>query len=280
MFNCIMFNCGMLQVKIQENPDEAVVHEACPEDAVEALLSELPTPEALKADGFVVKCNEFEKDDDTNFHMDFIWSLANLRARSYGIPEVEKLQAKLKAGRIIPAIATTTAMVTGFVMLELCKLTNKKPFEDFRNTFANLALPLFQMSEAMPPAKQVTRNEKRTPDPINNPDYVEEADIVCIPESFTVWDKLVIDEGDLTLQEFIDYFKKKYEVDTFTVVINGKILYTMGSRKERLPKKLSELAQEVGKVDISGLDFIMPVANFMTADMSDVETPDIIFKFR
>jgi len=54
---------------------------------------------------------EFEKDDDTNFHIDFIQSLANLRAICYHIEPVTKLQAKLIAGKIIPAIATTTAMV-------------------------------------------------------------------------------------------------------------------------------------------------------------------------
>lgn len=202
-----------------------------PEQAIDDILSSLPTPNALKAQGFTVSVNEFEKDHDDNFHMDFISSLANLRARSYGIAEIDSLAAKLKAGRIIPAIATTTALVTGFVMLELCKLLNKKPFDDYRNTFVNLALPLLQMAEPMPPAKSKSRTEKKVPDPINNPDYVEESEIVAIPEGFTVWDKLVVDIGDVTLQEFIDHFEEKYSIELFTVVINGKIVYTMGTRK-------------------------------------------------
>lgn len=57
----------------------------------------------------------FEKDDDSNGHMDFVESASALRARMYSIEAADRLQTKRIAGKIIPAIATATAAVAGLV---------------------------------------------------------------------------------------------------------------------------------------------------------------------
>lgn len=58
---------------------------------------------------------QFEKDDDSNGHMDFVTSASALRARMYSIEPADRLKTKRIAGKIIPAIATATAAVAGLV---------------------------------------------------------------------------------------------------------------------------------------------------------------------
>ena len=57
------------------------------------------------------------------------------------------ITVKLKAGRIVPALATTTAAVAGLQTLELVKLLKGCKKVDHRNVFLNLAVPIMQASE-------------------------------------------------------------------------------------------------------------------------------------
>ncbi|CAH1446977.1 unnamed protein product [Lactuca virosa] len=217
-------------VRIETDENATTLSAASVDDSavIDQLIKNIERARKSLPSDYTMKPIQFEKDDDTNYHMDFIAGLANMRARNYSIPEVDKLRAKFIAGRIIPAIATSTAMATGLVCLELYKVIDGgHKVEDYRNTFANLALPLFSMAEPVPPK------------------VMKHQDLM-----WTVWDRWTI-KGNPTLRELIKWLADK-GLDAYSISCGSCLLYNsmFPRHKDRMDKKVVDLARDVAKMEI------------------------------
>jgi ubiquitin-activating enzyme E1 len=230
---------------------------------IQRLVDSLPSPKSLA--GFHLNPVEFEKDDDTNHHIDFITAASNLRADNYEIPQADRHKTKFIAGKIIPAIATTTALVTGLVALELYKIIDgKDDIEQYKNGFANLALPFFGFSEpiASPKGKYMGKEGEVTIDKL--------------------WDRFEVD--DIPLQDFLKYFSDKgLEI---SMVSSGVSLlyasfYPPSKVKDRLPMQMSKLVEHISKKPLP--EHQKNVIFEVTAEdqtEEDVEIPYVMVKLR
>uniref|UniRef100_A0A667Y7U3 Ubiquitin like modifier activating enzyme 6 n=1 Tax=Myripristis murdjan TaxID=586833 RepID=A0A667Y7U3_9TELE len=183
----------------------------------EAIAANKVTPERLQMNPL-----QFEKDDDSNGHMDFVASASALRARMYSIEAADRLKTKRIAGKIIPAIATATAAVAGLVALELIKVVGGYGFDSFKNCFFNLAIPVVVLTETAP----VKRTHIR--DNIN----------------FSIWDRWTIyGHEDFTLSDFINAVREKYGIEPTMVVHGVKMLYVpvMPGHSKRLKLTMHKL---------------------------------------
>jgi ubiquitin-activating enzyme E1 len=163
-----------------------------------SLLDSLAKKDSPSASIPTLSSAEFEKDDESNDHITFITAASNLRAICYGIAPVDAMETRLVAGKIVPAMITTTAFVSALSCLELIKLTQGLPLNRHRNAFINLALPFFAFTSPLP---------------------AEEYPGVK-GETHTLWDKITIKEGKkaarsggLTLKRFLRRIQKKAYAD-------------------------------------------------------------------
>ena len=164
-----------------------------------------------KIEGTWLHVEEYEKDDDTNFHTDFIASAGNLRAIGYKLKPMDWLEVKLKAGRIVPALATTTACCAGLQSLELIKVMALDNVEKFRSTFLNLSIPMVQASEPGAPTK---------------------VDLTPDLEVDSCWERWDIDKGEnVTLREVIAEMRGLEVQGVMTAKWNEVIYMTIDGQK-------------------------------------------------
>jgi ubiquitin-activating enzyme E1 len=191
---------------------------------------------------------EFEKDDDTNGHVAFVTAASNLRAIAYGISPVDAMETRRVAGRIVPAMITTTALVSALSCIELVKLIQRAELKWYRNAFVNLALPFFAFTSPLP-AEKVQGLHGLT---------------------FTIWDKISIHEtekqslnGGITLRQVLRRIKKKAQIGEEKVEISNVsygpyMLYANflhENDNEVLDTSLQQLVEDaVGSEDIEDMD--------------------------
>ena len=209
----------------------------------DTIIASLPPPASLA--GLRLQPVDFEKDDDTNHHIDFITAASNLRAQNYGITAADRHKTKLIAGKIIPAIATTTALAVGLVCLELYKvgvaldrpplgpldkesdsrfgadsqiIDKKTRLEDYKNGFVNLALPFFGFSEPIAAAKQKVRSQRVCKERVRAENQYGETE-------WTLWDRFELN-GNPTLAELLEYFQKEHKLEVQMVSQGVSMLWS------------------------------------------------------
>jgi len=233
---------------------------------INALSGDLPSAASLA--GYRLNAAEFEKDDDTNFHIAFINACSNLRARNYAIKEVTRHETKFIGGKIIPAIATTTALVTGLVCLEMMKVLQKKKIEDYACAYVNLATNEFSFFEPLPP-KFIT------------------ADLKEGPWKWSLWDRIEVDARGLSLKQFIDHVEDKLGLQISMLSYGNSLIYNqfgMGNKKkiaERLQMPIGGAIETVAKVELADKTrYVILEACVNDDDDNEIDIPFIRCRIR
>jgi ubiquitin-activating enzyme E1 len=225
-------------------------------------VSDLPAPTRFA--GRRAKPIVFEKDHDGNHHIDFITATSNIRATSYQIPNADKFKTKMIAGNIIPAMVTTTSLVTGFVGLEMIKyVAGEKRLVKYRNAFINIALPMFSFSDPISCGGKTYKKPDGT------------------TITWTIWDKLLVDEGrSLTVKDLVAVTEARYSLTINMITLtSGKTIYMPFGGKKDLGRLVEDVARDRG-MEIT--DNVGTLSLVVCADMADqeVDVPILSYKFR
>jgi ubiquitin-activating enzyme E1 len=196
-----------------------------------------------------------------DLHLNFVVSAAIIRACNYLIDPSDVLVVKRIAGRIMPAIATTTAMVCGFIALEMYKVhaIDRCKVSDYRFGSINLAINMFSLSAPM----KLRR-------------------MVCTPINlvFSAWDSWRI-AGDLTAAELVRKVQTQFDVRVRNVLHWKKVVFSFDwSDPSRLTKKISKiLVKYLNERPLGeGQQFIPLTVTAVDKDGRSVPLPNVLLK--
>jgi len=198
-----------------------------------------------------INAQVFEKDNDTNYHIKWVTSASNLRALNYEIIPVDFYTTKGIAGKIIPAISTTTSVVAGLIIIEMLKYLEQVPLEKYKSTFVNLADNLIIPAE-----------------PIKAPNVT-----ICGNE-FNSWFKFN-HNGDCLLSEFKKKYEEIFKSEITMIAYCSSLVYSnFTDSDENLNKNISEILKELDEY----IDLTNQIELTLMCEDDTMEIPPIIFK--
>jgi ubiquitin-like 1-activating enzyme E1 B len=159
----------------------------------------------------------FDKDDEDT--LDFVTSSANIRSTIFGIDRKSKFDTKQMAGNIIPAIATTNAIVAGLCVLQSFKVL-KGEYTQAKEVFLT----------PFAPARLLAPDRSREPNPTCP---------VCGVFNVTV----TVDPSRATVNDIVDGFLRKhlgFGEKEFVLNNDVGIVYD-ADETDNLPKKLVDI---------------------------------------
>lgn len=214
---------------------------------------------------------EFEKDDDSNGHIDFISLSANMRATNYSIENAPRHKIKMIAGKIIPAIATTTAMVVGAMGIELLKFYLGSPTPNLRNFFSNLGISMINFSEPMPP---VVAQDKDYDEVLLGP-------VKALPEKWNTWARIEVEGSQMKLKDLISELNQRFDIEMEGVTF-GKVMVwnSYGGGYDERELTIEEIyAKHVGPF-YEGKRYVVMSISAVDKKMVDLNMPYVVYKVK
>lgn len=188
----------------------------------------------------------FDKDDEDT--LDFVAASANLRSIVFGIDTKSKFDIKQMAGNIIPAIATTNAIVAGLCVLEAYKVL-KGDYSTTKEASSQCCLGRRGISNFVQvflspfaPERLLASDKLRDP----NPDCK-----VC----GVARTRVLVDMSRATLEDLVENFLRLQLGYGEEFSVNneaGGLLYDV-DETENLGKKLSELGRSITPIGFQSL---------------------------
>ncbi|KMQ96839.1 sumo-activating enzyme subunit 2 [Lasius niger] len=177
--------------------------------------------------------NHLVWDKDDQHAMDFVAACANIRAHIFGIPQKSRFDIKSMAGNIIPAIATTNAIIAGMVVLHAFRVLENN-LRACRSVYLRL--------------KMNHRNQLLVPEKAVNPPNPQ--CYVCAPTPQAV---LAVDTSNMTIKELEELvLKNRLNMIAPDVMIDGTgavvISSEEGETESNNDKKLEELGIRDGAI--------------------------------